>query len=217
MVVDARTATAAHVRLGPADSQRIFRQLLDAFARPGTFSDLSDIASAHDVEPVLLPALALADLGLRVALIDADRADGLGEVLRRSTGAVIVDDLARAEFVVAADPPTPDDIGHLERGSSLAPELGARLVIACERLAVDGSPNHGVDGVDLVLSGPGARDGRLITVGGVDREVFAALQSANADHPAGIDTWLVDTAGLVVGIPRSSNIHAGSAIHEGRG
>jgi alpha-D-ribose 1-methylphosphonate 5-triphosphate synthase subunit PhnH len=45
-----------------------------------------------------------------------------------------------------------------------------------------------------------------VLVEGAGRELFEALSGANSAFPIGIDTWLVDKEGRVVGLPRSTTI-----------
>jgi hypothetical protein len=107
----------------------------------------------------------------------------------------------------------------------LAPELGAKVGMACTRLAADpqrageqltGGQSAGtaqaalglggVGNVVLQLRGPGVDGTRRVLVEGAGRELFEALSGANSAFPVGIDTWLVDKEGRLVGLPRSTTI-----------
>jgi hypothetical protein len=47
---------------------------------------------------------------------------------------------------------------------------------------------------------------RLVGVDGVDAGVFVALSQVNAAFPVGVDAWLLDGDGALVGLPRSAAI-----------
>lgn len=196
----------AVARLSSDESRRVFRAMLDAVARPGGMVALS---AAAPVDPVVLPALALADIEVAVAVVgDADRSGAVGRMLRRSTGAAIVDP-AHADLVVSTGEISAATVGALRRGDAVRPEAGARLVIEALRIvAVEPGSPRGDAGtaVTIWLVGPGARSGRLVSIEGVPAEVFEALQVANSEHPAGVDTWLVAVDGTCIGIPRSCRV-----------
>ncbi|MEJ7801643.1 MAG: phosphonate C-P lyase system protein PhnH [Ilumatobacter sp.] len=199
------TSAPGAARLGADASQRTFRLLLDAFSRPGRIVDLSALAAHHGVEPVLLPVLALADLDTTVAVIDEpDRGVAFAEIVARSTNAPITRGLDDADLVLASGTVTAAQIALLRCGDAWAPECGARLALRCTRL--DDTDRVPVGGIRLRVSGPGASSGRTVAVDGVAADVFDALQLANAEHPAGVDTWLIDGGGRCVGVPRSSSI-----------
>ena len=193
-------------RLDAQASQRTFRLLLEAFSRPGRLVNLAAVAAECVVEPVLLPALALVDLDVTVFVVDApDRAGAVSRLIERATGATSAAHLGLADMVVASGPIDAGRIAELRTGDAWQPEAGARLSLSCDRLADD-------DDAEVVvrLCGPGAGSGRSFGVDGIDPAVFEALRVLNAAHPAGVDSWLVDSSGWCVGIPRSSRIEIGA-------
>ena len=198
------TALPTTARLDTDASQRIFRSLLDAFAHPGRIVDLAGAVSSPTIDPVLLPVLALADLEVRVHVIDQrQRAADLRRLITRSTGASTDTTGETADMVVASGTIGAGLIARCRTGDAWHPEDGARLSLRCTRMWSDAA-----DAADLVLrlTGPGARGGRTVGVAGVAADVFEAVDVANAGHPAGIDTWLIDGDGRCVGLPRSCRI-----------
>jgi alpha-D-ribose 1-methylphosphonate 5-triphosphate synthase subunit PhnH len=183
------TTTAAE-RLRPAASQAVFRVLLEALARPGRVLQLP----APDPGPGIVP-LALAVIGSPVAVLGDP---GWQQRICQATGAAAAaaEDASLVAIYGTADPA---DIPRLRRGSALAPEDGAKVGLACRRLA-EGGPAE----VTLELSGPGVPGMIRLGVDGVGPAVFEALAEANALFPAGIDVWLVDERGQVAGLPRSA-------------
>lgn len=198
---------AAARREGEA-SVSVFRTLLDTLARPGTVRSDDGLVDGT-TPPALVPALVLADVGLRVAVVGAG-APMWSEVLRAVTGAVPAS-VPTSGIVVALRPPEPAEVEVLERGDALHPELGARLVLACRSLreVVPGDrPDREAEGggTTLRLVGPGIPDERTLRVRGIAAEVFESLALANDQAPAGVDVHLVADDGQVAGLPRSTSI-----------
>lgn len=185
---------ARAVRLNPFPAQRVFDQLLDSLARPGT---LAQLEFPPGVPPALLPAVALADVEVRVAVLD----DGAGwaDPVHAVTGAPRTS-ASEADMVVALRPVTAEEVTTLRRGTPYAPEHGARLVVAVERLDAETGP------LRLALTGPGVPGERTVAVTGLDHTVATALREANGEFPAGVDVHLVAADGVLVSVPRSVRI-----------
>ncbi|MGW5364788.1 phosphonate C-P lyase system protein PhnH [Actinopolymorpha pittospori] len=185
---------ARAIRLNPFAAQCVFDQLLDSLARPGT---LAQLEFPPGVPPASLPAVALADVEVRVAVLE----DGAGwaDPVYAVTGAPPAP-AAEADMVVALRPVTAEEVTTLRRGTAYAPEDGARLVIAVERLDSETGP------LRLALSGPGVPGERTVAVTGLDHTVVTALARVNSDFPAGVDVHLVAADGVLVSVPRSVRI-----------
>lgn len=191
-------------RLDPHASHRVFKVLFEALSRPGQLTALGSDRTLVE-SPALLVALALADIDVRVHVLAptgshaGSHASDWSDAIHATTGATR-SSLEAAELVVALRPPTPDEIRSLRRGSADAPELGARLAVACTRLAdTDGE-------VIVSLRGPGVPEARRVAFDGVPVEVLETLASVNLAFPAGVDTFFVADDGIVVGLPRTSRI-----------
>lgn len=197
----------AAARMDGATSAATFRVLLDTLARPGTVGRLPDGFDAR-IPPALVPALALGDVGLRVSAIGPD-AEVWSEVLRAAIGTAPAP-LATAAIVVALRLPVPVEVHALERGDAMRPELGTRLLVACEGLVAG---DRDAAGTVLALEGPGVDGRRLLAVAGADHDLFETLSVVNAEFPAGVDVHFVDAMGLVAGLPRSTSVE----VLDGRG
>lgn len=189
-------------------SVSVFRTLLDTLARPGTVRGDAGLVDGT-TPPALVPALVLADVGLRVAVVGA-AAPTWSEVLRVVTGAVPAS-VPTAGIVVALRPLEPAEVEVLERGDALHPELGTRLVLACRSLREvvpgdrpDGEAAEG--GTTLRLVGPGVPDERTLAVAGISPEFFRSLARVNDQAPAGVDVHLVADDGHLAGLPRSTSV-----------
>lgn len=200
--------------LSATEAQQVFRVVLDALSRPGLVVGLPSDTGPADTPPVVLAPLSIADVDVAVAILpDLDATnDGSAEaaatLIRRSTGARLTDDPTEADLVIALAPIEPSTLRACRSGTAVAPEAGAKVFLACERLEA-WAPGHPepVEPVTRVwLSGPGAAGGRGVDVIGVPEETVVELAHLNAGGPRGIDTWLVDRSRRVCGIPRSSTI-----------
>ncbi len=200
---DSLAGLIAAAHLDGEASVAVFRTLLDALARPGTVLP-GPALHGGAIPPALVPALALADVDLRVAVVGEDAAVW-GEVLRSVTGAV-PSSLATASIIVALRELSPSEVLVVECGDAMHPELSCRLILACRSLREGSGAGAPPGATSLRLTGPGIPDARVLHVSGIDHEVFETLIAANRQFPAGIDTHLVDDAGQVAGLPRSTTI-----------
>lgn len=194
------TTVLLSARLTGEQSLSVFRSVLEALSRPGKVVDVP-AGVATSVPPAAVPVLALADLDVSVATLEAGEETSWASSIRSVTGCRVIA-ASEADMVVAIRPPSRIDVGSLRLGTSDAPERGARLFVGCDAI-VEGSSTAGTT---IRLRGPGASAGRTVTVTGVDAQVFCALASANRGFPAGVDTWLVARDRRMIGIPRSSRI-----------
>ena len=192
---------AANSRLDITAAQHVFRVLLETAAHPGRISRFR-IAPTLPVPPVMLPALALADVDTGIAAIGRTSVDW-GRVIAGATDARVVATVDAA-IVVAPVGIEPAEVLTLRRGHALRPEDGARLCLSCDELDLDGFT--GPDVVVLTLRGPGIDDQQLLSVRGLSARVIAALIEANSAFPAGIDTHLITAEGRVATLPRSTQI-----------
>lgn len=195
---------ARRARLSADESQRAFRALLDALARPGHVAALP--ASLSDRMPAaLVPAAALADVEVTVAVLTEPADDDWAGAVRTATGARTAP-LALAQMVACLRAPSPAELSALERGDAATPERGARVSIACRSVGTwEGGPAAS-PGIVLALRGPGVAGTAHVVVDGLDGEVPHVLADVNRSFPAGIDVWLAADDGNVVGLPRSTSV-----------
>ena len=188
-------------------SQATFRVLLDALARPGTVHTLPAGLVDIDVPAAVLVPLALADLEVAFSVLEPAGPDWAG-ALRAATGTRAVES-ERADMVLALRAPRPDEVRGLRRGTPDRPDLACRLVLACDRFG---------EGAVLELTGPGVDGSTSLAVAGVPVETLEALVAVNRHFPLGVDTFLVDTAGHVAGLPRSTTVRitSGAGAWAGR-
>lgn len=177
------------------DSQRDYRQLIEAMGRPGTLMRIEVVAG---VPAVLTLAAGLADVDVSVAVLDED----WERPFFVATGATRAP-AEHAQHIVATRPLTVAQLATFARGDALHPEYGARVFAAVSGF---GDASGACCQALLTLSGPGIVGTAELAVDGLDPELFEALAIANLDYPAGIDLILVAADGRIAAIPRSSHI-----------
>ncbi|SDH52036.1 phosphonate C-P lyase system protein PhnH [Nonomuraea jiangxiensis] len=200
---------AAYVRAVTPTAERAqadFRVLLHVLSRPG----LLDAVHPGNGPAALTVAAGLADVEVPTAVLTGPGEEHWARALHLATSAPAAPP-ETARMVVALRPPAAAEITALTRGDALHPEFGTRLIAAVSALSQENEAeprDEHMEGPEVVLalSGPGVPGTRRIRVSGLDRAVFNALAAANADFPAGIDTFLVAADGTVAGLPRSTRI-----------
>jgi phosphonate C-P lyase system protein PhnH len=177
-------------------------------------------------------ALALADVDVAVAVVGAEGSGAdrvAADLIRRATDAPIVEVSEAA--IVACLEPSEQTLADVSIGTALAPEDGARVGLAVERLTL--TPGAGYEPVDpagdepvrlaggdparlaggepvqgtvMALAGPGIPGERVVVVHGIDPAAIAHLGNVNGRFPTGFDTWLFAPGGEVMAISRSTTI-----------
>jgi alpha-D-ribose 1-methylphosphonate 5-triphosphate synthase subunit PhnH len=176
------------------DSQRIFRQILQAMSRPGR-------AVTLDPLPAAPAGLHRASIALCLALLDHDTPLWLDATLREDvwqhvtfhTGAPLVE-LDGATFALIADGNALPDLSRLPHGDAEYPERGATLIV--QVAGFDGPRRH-------VLRGPGIEDTMELPVRGLGDAFWAAFTVNQHRFPLGFDTILVHDSSIVA-LPRST-------------
>ena len=201
--------------LSAAQSQLVFRAVLDALARPGTVQRLPANATAPSA---LLPVLALADLETPACVL-ADT-DEWADVVRAMTSAPGAG-LARARLVAALRPVTGDELASLRTGSPAAPEDGALACLSVTSLTAladredadraDEAGGSAAGGSRLRLSGPGIPGTRDLLVTGLPPGFVAVRRDLTRGFPAGADLLLVTADGDLAGLPRTTLIDSEGA------
>ncbi|MCD7110040.1 phosphonate C-P lyase system protein PhnH [Rhizobium sp. DKSPLA3] len=177
-------------------SQRAFRALMDAFARPGSIADLSGLASPP---APMAPAagailLALADADTPV-FFEADMPEAKAWV-GFHTGAAATADAPSARFVLLADDSDCDGWNRFAVGTADYPDRSATLLLPVAAL-------HG--GRPLTLTGPGIETTTDIAPQGLPAG-FADVMAANrAGFPLGFDLVLV-SGDAALALPRTTRI-----------
>jgi alpha-D-ribose 1-methylphosphonate 5-triphosphate synthase subunit PhnH len=180
-------------------------------ARPGLPRRLPDEVLAQlDVD-----ASSAALRAVLLTLLDSDTsvwiAPGLAhfalpDYLRFHSGVTLRTQADDADFgVVNGAAASAALLSGLPRGSDLAPQQGATLILHVDALhcGVRDAANTDMACSTLWLTGPGVRDSVRLQVLGVPDEFWRERIAMQAAYPRGIDLMLV-SAQQVVGLPRST-------------
>ena len=214
--------------------QRAFRALLDAMARPGEVALLPEpeaagsdaeraglLASTLTVVDVLLGAaatFAVAGEGGAADATGTDAEEAERVIAARTHAAVRPAAACGYAFVPAGmrGDAAASFTAKLSAGTLLDPQLGATLVVECDTLlGVDaagqsiGSVSSSASASGWELSGPGIKGTARLCC---DRDdVLGARCMRGDEFPCGIDLVLVDAAGHVAAIPRTTSLKGGSS------
>lgn len=193
--------------------QETFRSVLDAFAYPGTVHRI-EVAPDNPARPAALCAALesvvrlFVDQAVTFAVADVEP-DALAAYVAgeshasrasvRDAAFVIVP--ARADASTAAEAVLESCCGTL-----MAPEKGATLLMGCTRIVGSAAACERTDPAMFAVEvrGPGVRDVNRFAV---DRIGWAEVREARKDEfPCGVEMVLVDPAGNMVAVPRSSRV-----------
>jgi alpha-D-ribose 1-methylphosphonate 5-triphosphate synthase subunit PhnH len=208
----AMTITPTGAALPPTDetfrdpvraNQHIFRVLLDALANPGTARPLivHPQVAAEDlaIKPYVASALVtMLDHEVTLHIAHSDDASDLQNFIVRRTRVEFARE-EEADFIVADTSLEASLPERLKRGGLEYPDDGATLIISGIGFATPADAD-----LVLTLSGPGIPETRTLHLTDLDPEVIASRNRAVANYPTGIDVLLIDEAGTVVGIPRTT-------------
>lgn len=178
-----------------ADSQAVFRAVLDAMSRPGT---------VHAVQALAEPPAPLhrATAAVLLTLADADTPVWLDSAAAAARAWVAfhcgapASGLADAAFAIALQPV---DMAGLHAGTDEAPERGATLVLQVAALG---------EGQAWLLSGPGVQHEAALRVDGLP-DGFADAWARNAAlFPRGVDVVLC-AGDRLAALPRTVALRRG--------
>ncbi|GLQ50470.1 phosphonate C-P lyase system protein PhnH [Dyella flava] len=181
------------------DSQRSFRELLQAMARPAMPRAL----------PVLPPApapIAPAAMAILLTLCDATTTVWLqqpeGEAVRHlqfHTGLKRVDKPQDADFALITDPVSMPPLDAFARGDLRYPDRSASLIMQVSAFRADGQTR---------FAGPGIRTSETLAIDGLPGDFWQQRTAQAPQLPLGIDVYFV-AGQQVVGLPRTTRLLEG--------
>jgi alpha-D-ribose 1-methylphosphonate 5-triphosphate synthase subunit PhnH len=180
------------------DSQRHFRELMDATARPGSIRTLEPVALAPE------GGLSAGAAALAQTLMDAEVSfaavgyDGAAVRFLESGTRARTADRPDADFLYFLGGRDAESLALARIGDPAYPETGATVVVDVLQMAAE--PFSGA--VCLRVAGPGVDGERRLYLSGVESAFLATLRMANQEYPLGVDTYFV-CGGQVAAMPRS--------------
>jgi alpha-D-ribose 1-methylphosphonate 5-triphosphate synthase subunit PhnH len=183
------------------DTQRIFRSLLHALSFPGSIGSIREATEGIEAWASLGTPLA----GMALTLLDAETTFCLWphaapkeqDLLAHLTyGRPQPPESAQFHFV-----PAGGDVLEAARsapvGTLVEPHRGATLILEAKEISDDGPWR---------LEGPGIRSSARLGVSGIDAAFLPLRADRCSEYPLGIDVFLVDAAGRVAALPRTTRV-----------
>lgn len=168
--------------------QCIFRELVEAFSRPGDIRDLSDCVDGSSAQRTVLATLMDGEITLADPHGQIAEADWPLLQVKHGTTEI-------ARYVVAKGHRSPDFQPTL--GSLESPEFGATLLIEVDSV--------GQGTLSLELAGPGVDGRRTLRLAGLHPEWLTRRADWTGGFPLGVDLLLSD-ATHIVALPRTTHI-----------
>jgi len=198
------------------DSQRIFRCILDAMARPGSILELSDINITPPVAnryPLLL-LMTLLDHEVSFCVPghgdanenENENRQAVAEYLRSNTGSK-ESGIGDADFILVCGGFSHGSIRETKQGTLEYPDESATVIydiVSIRDVKHEGSEDGDGDML-LEFSGPGIAGRCMIGISGMERAEIEDILAVR-DYPLGIDAILSDRDGKIVCIPRSTSV-----------
>lgn len=181
------------------DSQRTFRAVMNAMARPGTLQAVAGLVAAPaPLSPVAAAvAVALADYETPLWL-DAPLAaePAVATYLTFHTGARIVSAASQSAFALVAAPEALPDLTGFALGTDVYPDRSTTLVLQVTSLT---------EGPRFRLAGPGIKGETFLAVAGLPTDIIARLAANHTLFPRGVDLILAGPQG-VAALPRTTRV-----------
>lgn len=178
------------------DSQRTFRELLQAMAHPAVPRGL----------PVLPPApapMTPAAMAILLTLCDAatslwlqQPAEEALEHLRFHTGLRVTQSAKEADFAWIATPDALPSLHAFAQGELRYPDRSTSLIVQVPGFRTD---------IGVCMVGPGIRDRQMLHIEGLPAGFWAQRAAMAESFPLGVDMFFV-TAGHVVALPRTTRL-----------
>ena len=183
------------------DSQRNFRELLQAMARPAAPQQL----------PVLPPAPAPvtpAAMAILLTLCDAatsvwlqQPSDEAVRHLRFHAGLRLAEHPQEADFALISDPATMPLLDRFSSGDLRYPDRSASLILQVAGFRTDSDSR----GDRMRFAGPGLREPAVLAIDGLPQEFWRQRAALTSRLPLGIDLFFV-AAQQVVALPRTTRL-----------
>lgn len=201
------------------DAQTVFRIVLQAFSRPGSFVCLPTLphplANGEMSQGMLAMALALCDNNTPLWLDTAADTHETRHHLRFHCAAPVTKNPAEAAFAFISRPETMPRLAAFNPGRADFPDRSATLVIRVDRSVEATGPGI------VNVTGPGVKGNEQggwesFRVGGLPSWFWTDWEENRAAYPLGVDVLFVDASiaasgrpyAAVLGLPRTSRVRA---------
>ncbi len=175
-------------------TQQAFRILLQALSHPGEIYPWSPSDPGQGL-PLMLQTLL--DHEVSFAVIGPE-SDATAALVRDLTGSRL-SAVPAADFIIVTRGRSQGGILAAKRGTLEYPDQGATVIYLVESLDREGQA-----GLWVKLQGPGVNREMRAMITGLAADEILDLQKINQEFPLGVDSFFLDRAGQVMGLPRSS-------------
>lgn len=178
------------------DSQRNFRELLQAMARPGTPRALPALPPSPPpaTREAMAVLLTLCDQATPVWLQQPD--DALAQHLRFHAGTPLVEMPAAADFALITDARALPPLHEFALGDPRYPDRSSTLIVQVDGLRVD---------TGMRFAGPGIREVARCAIDGLPDRFWHERAVLAARLPLGLDCFFV-AARQVLALPRTTRL-----------
>jgi alpha-D-ribose 1-methylphosphonate 5-triphosphate synthase subunit PhnH len=182
-----------------ADSQAVFRTVMNAFARPGKVRPIAAAIAAPSPLCNVMAAVALSLLDYETPVwLDArlSAEPAVAEWLRFHTGVPVVADAEKAAFAFVDDAAAMPPFGQFSSGTMEYPDRSTTLVVRVDAFG---------EGESLRLSGPGIERVISFSISPSPAGLAGRLTANRAMFPRGVDLLFVSDR-AVAALPRSVRV-----------
>jgi alpha-D-ribose 1-methylphosphonate 5-triphosphate synthase subunit PhnH len=185
------------------DVQRAYRKLIDSISKPGTMVSLYEESRKLDSvancnRSILVLMLMLLDAEVTFHILGGET-QNISRYINQLTYSKVVP-LEEADFIYVLEGADSEELeGAIIRckiGDLVNPHLSATLIIEVEKIS-----NHR----DLVLSGPGIKGEKYISISG-ETDWVRLRAEKNIEYPLGIEMYFVDKNYNLLALPRTTKI-----------
>ena len=181
------------------NSQRTFRALSDALARPGIRQSMPSLTAPSGLTPSCAAAcLTLLDLETSVWL-QSCISESIRSWLLFHTGCRFTTNPQRADFAIIIDVDSAPALEQFCYGTPEYPEASTSILMQIPSLE---------GGSEVTLTGPGILDSMAIAPP-LAPEFWQQWQEMTTEYPLGVDVWFFADA-QILGLPRTARLMSGS-------
>lgn len=196
------------------DTQFIYRQLLDAMARPGKVNDIGS-AVAHMTGNNRISqsfaglAITLLDQEVTFSTVMANNDSAIAFIQSRTFCPHVSFNVADYVFVdrFVSDEQVTEIMSQVKQGTLIDPHLSATVLLAVEDLKEVRDVTSGDQkGTMYTLKGPGIEHEKHVFIEGMSAHWWKMRQETNQEYPLGVDMIIVSDNDEILAIPRTTMV-----------
>ena len=179
------------------DTQRVFRKILDSLSRPGKIvplgTDFEYFTTLLDETMDILMTLLDGEVTFHLVGEDPEATE---EIQIRTLSQNV--SLEKADYIIIPQGADGDAVSAVfqaaNKGTLLDPNRNATLIIETEAITTEAA---------YTLTGPGVKGSQTVSITAAEKWL-EARNEAVAEHPLGVDCFIIDRSGCCIGLPRTT-------------